>query len=153
MQNVNQDLITIKEELEHVGIYLNLVKARVGDRLSIEWDLDNDYLDYTIPSLTIQPLVENSIIHGIRYMGSEGLLKISVKKIQNGIQISVKDNGGRMETNFVNKSKDEHMGFALTNIQHRLLYHFGEKSNFTIESRKGEETIVSFVRPTELISH
>jgi two-component system sensor histidine kinase LytS len=86
-------------------------------------------------------------------MGSEGLLKISVKKIQNGIQISVKDNGGRMETNFVNKSKDEHMGFALTNIQHRLLYHFGEKSNFTIESHKGEETIVSFVRPTELISH
>jgi two-component system, LytTR family, sensor histidine kinase LytS len=153
MQNVNQDLITIKEELEHVRIYLDLVKARVGDRLRVEWDLDNDHLEYTIPSLTIQPLVENSIIHGIRYMGSEGLLKVSVKKIHDGILISVMDNGGKMETNFVNENKEEHMGFALTNIQHRLLYHFGEKSNFKIESRKGKETIVSFVRPFDLGSH
>jgi two-component system, LytTR family, sensor histidine kinase LytS len=149
MQNVNQDLIKIKEELEHVEIYLNLIKARVGDRLHVEWDLEDDCLDYTIPSLTIQPLVENSIIHGIRYMSSQGLIRISVKKKEHGIQISVMDNGGKMETNFVDENKDEHMGFALTNIRQRLFYHFGEKSQFSIQSRKGEETIVSFIRPIE----
>jgi two-component system sensor histidine kinase LytS len=149
MQNVNQDLITIKEELEHVEIYLNLVKARVGERLLVEWDLNKECLDYTIPSLTIQPLVENSIIHGIRFMSSQGLVKIAVIKIHNGIQISVMDNGGGMEANFVNESKEEHLGFALSNIQQRLLYHFGEKANFTIETHKGEGTIVSFIRPIE----
>ncbi|HJV17527.1 MAG TPA: LytS/YhcK type 5TM receptor domain-containing protein [Bacillales bacterium] len=149
MQNVNQDLIKIKEELEHVEIYLNLIKARVGDRLHVAWDLEDDCLDYTIPSLTIQPLVENSIIHGIRYMSSQGLIRISVKKQDSGIQISVMDNGGKMETNFDEENKDEHMGFALTNIRQRLFYHFGEKSQFSIQSRKGEETIVSFIRPIE----
>jgi two-component system, LytTR family, sensor histidine kinase LytS len=149
MQNVNQDLITIKEELEHVKIYLNLVKARIGDRLHVEWDLDEDCLDYTIPSLTIQPLVENSIIHGIRFMSSEGRVKISVKKKKDGIQISVMDNGSGMEMSVVHEKKEEHMGFALSNINQRLIYHFGEKSNFTIQSRKGEETIVTFIRPIE----
>ncbi|WML43025.1 LytS/YhcK type 5TM receptor domain-containing protein [Neobacillus sp. PS3-40] len=149
MQNVNQDLITIKEELDHVEIYLKLVKARVGERLHIEWNLDKESLDYTIPSLTIQPLVENSIIHGIRYISNHGLLKISVIKINNGIHISVQDNGGGMEPNFVHEKKEEHLGFALSNIQQRLLYHFGEKSNFTIETHKGEGTIVSFIRPIE----
>lgn len=149
MQNVNQDLITIKEELEHVEIYLNLVKARIGERLQVKWELDENCLDYTIPSLTIQPLVENSIIHGIRNMRSNGWVKISVTNMINGVQINVADNGKGMETDFVNEDREEHMGFALTNIQQRLLYHYGEKSNFTIESQIGEGTIVSFVRPVD----
>jgi two-component system sensor histidine kinase LytS len=153
MQNVNQDLITIKEELDHVEIYLNLVKARMGERLQIEWVLEENCLDCTIPSLTIQPLVENAIIHGIRKMSSNGLLKISVTKIINGVQIRVIDNGIGMETNFVNEDKEEHMGFALANIQQRLFYHFGEKSKFTIESHIGEGTIVSFVRPIDEFLH
>ena len=120
MQNVNQDLIAIKEELDHVEIHLNLVKARIGERLQVEWVLDENCLDYTIPSLTIQPLVENAIIHGIRKINSNGLLKISVTKIINGVQISVIDNGIGMETKLVNEDEEEHMGFALTNIQQRL---------------------------------
>lgn len=149
MQNVNQDLITIKEELDHVEIYLNLVKARIGDRLQVEMALDNQSLEYTIPSLTIQPLVENAIVHGIRKMSSNGKLKITVSRIKNGIYISVKDNGEGMSTNFANEKQEEHMGFALSNIKQRLFYHFGEKSNFTIESHIGEGTIVSFVRPMD----
>lgn len=150
MQNVNQDLIKIKEELDHVEIYLSLVKARLGERLQVEWEIDEAALDCTIPSLTIQPLVENAIVHGIRKMSSNGKLKISVTKNENEIQIRVFDNGVGMETTFVNDDQDEHMGFALKNIQQRLFYHFGEKSNFTIESHKGDGTLVSFARPLDV---
>ncbi|MDP4084755.1 MAG: LytS/YhcK type 5TM receptor domain-containing protein [Bacillota bacterium] len=153
MQNVNQDLITIKEELDHVQIYLNLVKARIGDRLHVEWKIEDNCLDYTIPSLTIQPLVENAIVHGIRKVSSNGILRIQVMKIKNGVQISVKDNGVGMEKNLVNEGQEEHMGFALSNIQQRLYYHFGEKSNFTIESQTGKGTLVSFVRPKDDAIH
>jgi two-component system sensor histidine kinase LytS len=148
LQNGNQELITIKEELDHVEIYLSLVKARVGERLQVEWDLDKSCLDYTIPSLTIQPLVENSVIHGIRKMSSDGWIKISVTREINGIRILVVDNGSGMETQMVDH-QEEHIGFALKNIQQRLFYHFGEKSNFTIDSVIGKGTMVSFVRPLE----
>lgn len=149
MQNVNQDLISIREELDHVEIYLSLVKARLGERLHVEWVLDEDALDATIPPLTIQPLVENAIVHGIRKMSRDGRLTISVTKIAEGIRILVRDNGNGMETTFANEdgNGEEHLGFALTNIQQRLLYHFDEKSNFAIESHEGAGTTVSFIRP------
>jgi two-component system, LytTR family, sensor histidine kinase LytS len=147
MQNVNQDLISIREELDHVEIYLNLVKARMGERLQIEWDVDEECLDFTVPSLTIQPLVENAIVHGLKNTISNGLLQLSVIKIENGVHVMVSDNGTGMEPSFVRKNKEEHMGFALTNIQQRLSYHYGEKACFQIETREGEGTVVSFVRP------
>lgn len=147
MQNGNQDLIPIKEELEHVEIYLNLVKARMGERLQVGWKLDESCLEYTIPSLTIQPLVENAVVHGIRNMSSNGRITLSVTKALNGIQIEVADNGCGMDPDFVHENMEEHMGFALKNIEQRLLYHFGESSNFMIHSHKGEGTIVSFIRP------
>lgn len=147
MQNVNQDLITIREELDHVKIYLNLVQTRFGDRLLVEWTLDEACLDYTIPSLTIQPLAENAIVHGLREMSFNCRLKIRVTKINEGVEILVSDNGKGMETDIAGNESDEHMGFALTNIRQRLVYHYGEKSRFTIESHKGKGTAVSFVRP------
>jgi two-component system sensor histidine kinase LytS len=147
MQNVNQDLITIKEELDHVEVYLNLVKARMGERLEIVWEIDEEYLDYTIPSLTIQPLVENAIIHGLKNMNSNGLLKIIVIEIDIGIQILVEDNGTGKDTNFASENKEEHMGFALSNIQQRLLYHYGETACISMKTNKEKGTIVSFVRP------
>ncbi|WML51756.1 LytS/YhcK type 5TM receptor domain-containing protein [Neobacillus sp. PS3-12] len=149
MQSVHQDLITIKEELEHVKIYLSLVKARMGDRLQVEWMLDENCLDYTIPSLTIQPLVENAIVHGIKELSSNGSIKISVLNITNGVKISVLDNGKGMETNIVKEDSEEHMGFALKNIQERLFYHFGDKAHFTIESQIGKGTLVAFIRPND----
>ncbi|MDP4106365.1 MAG: LytS/YhcK type 5TM receptor domain-containing protein [Bacillota bacterium] len=149
MQSVHQDLITINEELEHVKIYLNLVKARIGDRLQVEWVLDENCLDFTIPSLTIQPLVENAVVHGIKELSSDGWIKISVLKITNGVEISILDNGKGMETNIVKEDNQEHMGFALKNIQERLFYHFGDKAQFTIESQIGKGTLVSFIRPND----
>jgi two-component system, LytTR family, sensor histidine kinase LytS len=147
MQNVNQDLIPIREELDHVEIYLNLVKARMGERLQIDWNVDEACLDYTVPSLTIQPLVENAIVHGLKNTISNGLIQLTVRRIENGVQVMVGDNGAGMEPSFARKNNEEHMGFALSNIQQRLAYHYGEKACFVIETREGKGTIVSFVRP------
>ncbi|MBI0581059.1 histidine kinase [Neobacillus cucumis] len=149
MQNRNQDLITIKEELAHVEIYLSLVKARFGERFEVEWELDQQDLNYTIPPLTIQPLVENAVIHGISEISGNGLIKISVTKKANGVLIQVIDNGKGMVSQVENGEQEEHLGVALANIQQRLLYHFGENSNFSIESHIGKGTSVSFIRPID----
>lgn len=147
MQNIHQDLIPIREELDHVNIYLNLVKARMGEKLQIRWDIDENCLDYTVPSLTVQPLVENAITHGLKNVSTNGLIKISVIKKEYGVQLMVEDNGTGMDQVFADKNSVEHMGFALANIEQRLLYHYGKKTCFTINSNKGFGTVVSFIRP------
>ena len=147
MQNVNKDLIPISEELEHVQIYLDFVKVRMGDRLEVVWDIDENYLDYTVPSLTIQPLVENAIIHGFKNINKKGLVEIAITKTEQGLKIKVKDNGVGMDKNLMNENTEEHMGFALSNIQQRLLYHYGEKTGLFYETSKDKGTAVSFIRP------
>lgn len=147
MQNVNQDLIPIREELDHVQIYLDLVKARLAGRMQIKWNIEEECLGYSIPSLTVQPLVENAIVHGIRKMSSNGILEISVTRIDEGVLISVRDNGNGMDGELIQEHRQDHMGFALNNIQQRLFYHFGSEADFTIHSQKGRGTFVSFIRP------
>jgi two-component system sensor histidine kinase LytS len=147
MQNINKDLITIREELEHVQFYLDFVKVRMGDRLQVEWKIDEKYLDYSLPPLTIQPLVENAIVHGFKNINRKGLLIISIGETDKGLLIKVCDNGAGMERNLVDENKEEHMGFALSNIQERLIYHYGEKVGLSFETQKGKGTTVSFIRP------
>ncbi|UOF89078.1 histidine kinase [Fodinisporobacter ferrooxydans] len=147
MQNANQDFITIREELEHVEVYLDLVKTRMGERLCILWDIDASCLEYTLPPLTIQPLVENAIVHGLKNTVQDGKLNLSVKEERNGIRITVEDNGAGMERSLETKDKPENLGLALNNIQHRLQFYFGKKADWVIESAPSKGTRVSFVRP------
>ena len=79
---VNSNLIDINKELEQVKAYVEIEQARFGDKLKVIYDIDED-IDVKIPSLIIQPLVENAIIHGIRENGGSGTVKISVKKENN----------------------------------------------------------------------
>ena len=76
---VNDNLIDINKELEQVKAYVEIEKARFGDKLTVLYDIDEN-IEAKIPSLTIQPLVENAIIHGIRKNGGCGTVVIGVKK-------------------------------------------------------------------------
>jgi sensor histidine kinase YesM len=91
--------------------------------------------------------VENAIVHGFKNINRKGLLMISIGETDKGLLIKVCDNGAGMERNLVDENKEEHMGFALSNIQERLIYHYGEKVGLSFETQKGKGTTVSFIRP------
>lgn len=145
MQSAVQEMIPIREELQHIQVYLDLVKVRMGSILSVELDLDETCLDETIPPLTIQPLVENAVNHGFKHSVSDARLQIFVKDHKDKIMICVKDNGEGFKRH--NKTDEQHLGFALHNIQQRLHYYFGERVRFEIESSRDKGTSVSFYRP------
>ncbi|MGG3563210.1 sensor histidine kinase [Neobacillus rhizosphaerae] len=88
---VSDELIDIHKELEQVRDYVQIEKARFGSRLTVEYDIDD--VNVHIPSLLIQPLVENAIIHGILTIKGPGVVIISVKDLGNKIRISVRDTG------------------------------------------------------------
>ena len=89
---VNDNLIDINKELEQVKAYVEIEKARFGDKLTVLYNID-DNIDAKIPSLIIQPLVENAIIHGIRKNGGCGIVVIGVKKEDGYTKVWVENDG------------------------------------------------------------
>jgi len=87
----SDEFIDIHKELEQVNDYVEIEKARFGSRLTVEYDIDE--VNVNIPSLLIQPLVENAIIHGILKKKGPGVVTIAVKDLGETIRVSVKDTG------------------------------------------------------------
>lgn len=88
---LSDEFIDIKEELKQVEHYIQIEKARFGDRLNILYDIDD--INVKIPSLSIQPLVENAIVHGILKKAGKGTVKIVVKDLKEKVMISIEDDG------------------------------------------------------------
>ncbi|MFL6557039.1 MAG: sensor histidine kinase, partial [Bacillus sp. (in: firmicutes)] len=96
---ISDELIAIDKELEQVRDYVEIEKARFGNRLRVEYEIDD--INVNIPSLLIQPLVENAIIHGILKIKGPGVVTISVKDLGNKIRISVQDTGAGIDEDVI----------------------------------------------------
>ncbi|MGM9535165.1 MAG: sensor histidine kinase [Intestinibacter sp.] len=126
----NDSLIDVEKEMEQVRSYIDIEQARFGNSLNIVYDIDKT--DVKIPSLIIQPLVENAIIHGILPMDnkSEGQIKISVKNIDSKVKISVQDNGVGIDQNVIDNLYSGNMpenkiGLYNVHLRIKLYYHKG----------------------------
>ncbi len=125
---VSDNLIDINKELEQVKAYIEIEKARFGDKLNIIYDIDED-INTKMPSLIIQPLVENAIIHGIRENGGFGTVKISVKREEENIKVCVENNGITIDESIINKVKNDDMPenkIGLYNVHLRLKLIYGQ---------------------------
>ncbi|WP_250674652.1 sensor histidine kinase [Paraclostridium ghonii] len=123
--------IDIKKELEQVKAYVEIEKARFGDKLNVVYDIDED-VNIKIPSLIIQPLVENAIIHGIRANGGYGTVKISVKNKTNKTYISVENDGATIDEDIIKKVKSGNMPenkIGLYNVHLRMKLMYGKGLN------------------------
>lgn len=111
-------LVPLREELALCRSYLALEKLRLGERLQTEWEI-GDYGDVQIPSLTLQPVLENAVYHGIQLLPEGGLIKISVKRINGRLILTV----GNPRSQRMQHNKGSKM--AIDNVQKRLVAHFG----------------------------
>lgn len=141
--NAMNDYVCLKDEIEHIKSYVSIEKARFGDKLNVKYNIGN--INCNIPPLTLQPLVENAIKHGLLQKNSGGVVKINVTKGKNHIKILVEDNGIGMD---VSKCKDilnndtSNNGIALINIDKRLRNAYGDDYGLEIKSKPGSGTKV-----------
>ena len=118
----NMDSLTQKEpipfnkEMEHVENYVSIERLRFGDRLNVEYDIKYD--NFTIPPLTIQPIAENAIKHGINQRVDGGTLKISSYEKEDNIFVVIEDNGVGFDVNESKNDGRSHVG--MKNIKNRL---------------------------------
>lgn len=141
-------LVSLSRELQLVENYLFIEQQRFEERLQIEWELGPN-IEIQMPPLTIQPLVENAVRHGILSKAEGGTLRIRIQKQADAIHFVVADTGIGMDEEQISKllspedKKDR--GIGLLNTHSRLNQLYGQGLHF--QSKPGEGTTVSFTIP------
>ena len=123
---VSDELIDIHKELAQVRDYVEIEKARFGSRLTVEYEVDD--VNVYIPSLLIQPLVENAIIHGVLKIKGPGKVTISVKNLENKVRISVKDTGAGISEDVIHHLLHDNVPankIGLYNVHQRVKLIYG----------------------------
>lgn len=135
--------IPFKKEMEHVQNYIHIECLRFGERLKVAYDIEYD--DFLIPPLTIQPIAENAIKHGINQKVDGGTLKISTCEENNKIFITIEDDGVGFDVNEEKNDGRSHIG--MTNIKTRLKEMLNARVDVT--SVQGVGTKVTIIIPKE----
>ncbi|MCT2537138.1 histidine kinase [Aquibacillus koreensis] len=142
-----ENWISIRDELGFIYSYLDIEQARFEERLKVDVRLDED-IDFVVPPLLIQPLVENAVRHGVNKKKEGGTVSIHITKLPEGHLIKVRDDGVGMSTEKVKDILDQTShedGIGLQNIQNRMHRLFG--TGLQIESSVGEGTTISVIIP------
>ncbi|ELY1864175.1 sensor histidine kinase [Serratia marcescens] len=125
---LNDELIDIRKELHQIQDYIAIEQARFGAKLTVIYDIDDD-VSVRIPSLLIQPLVENAIVHGIQPCKGKGVVVIAVKDQGDRVKISVKDTGHGINQETIDRVARNKMpghNIGLLNVHHRVSLLYGE---------------------------
>ena len=132
--NLDNNLKSVEliKELNQIDTYIKIEKARFGEKLNIIYDVDESLYNFQIPSLIIQPLVENSIKHGILKKRDKGFVKIIVKRVDKDIEVAIEDDGVGIEQAVIdNLDKKIEENIGLKNVHQRLKLLYGEGLNIT----------------------
>ncbi|WP_397447562.1 sensor histidine kinase [Polaribacter sp. R77954] len=135
----DKGLITIKEELSLVEDYIELEKMRFEERLQLETQIDDNLVNYKIPTLSIQLLVENAIKHGIDSSVKGGIISLMIKKQKDFIEIIVKNPGTIYDK--------KNAGLGLKNLQKRLTIQYKNEATFSLTQTNTEEVEAKILIP------
>lgn len=151
--------IPFKDEVRIIQDYLVLQKLRYGDNFTDEYDIDEEALNYMVPKLILQPLVENSIYHGIKLKGESCTIKITAKMSKEGLRIFIYDTGVGMSEEQIRKVLDTRSeeeeetvrksqnGFGLAGTIDRIRYYCNRDDVVAIRSEMGEYTEIELFIP------
>ena len=149
------DIITLREELSHVSSYLDIQSMRYKDKFTYRIELPEELEDAPTIKLIIQPIVENSIYHGIKYLQDEGEIIIKAECCGDDIKISVSDNGVGMRKETADAILDplrddvqtSGNGIGLRNIDERIKLSYGKEYGLSIISEPDNGTTVTILIP------
>lgn len=144
--------MTIAKEVEALELYLDIEKVRFEDRLNIVWEISDEAKSALIPSLLLQPIIENAIKHGIAPMEKGGTIEVSaqVENIKEApkLKLMVRDDGAGLNAQ-KKPIEEQSAGVGLKNIQDRLQQLYGDKFSFIVDSVEPSGVIINIEIPLE----
>lgn len=147
------DIISIGEEMRLTESYLEIQQLRYVEYMAYTMEIDDEILTYSIPKLTLQPIVENAIYHGLKLKKEKGIIRITGRRCGNNVEIEIYDNGAGMHEN---QSKaimagssifDETGGFGIRSVSNRIRMLYGERYGLQVESEYGVYTKIIIILP------
>ncbi|RRJ25027.1 sensor histidine kinase [Lachnoanaerobaculum gingivalis] len=149
-----KNIITVKDEVEHVRNYLMIQNMRFKNRFEYSIDVDEEVLSYSSLKLMLQPLVENAIYHGMEFMDGDGEIDVKVFKEDDSLYFTITDNGLGMSEDMVETllSKDfvpskKGSGIGAKNVNERIKLYFGSEYGLKVESEPDEGTKITIHLP------
>ena len=145
--NDKRDVVTVREDLQTVRDYLSIQEIRYGERLQVEYAVDDAVMPCHIPAMTVQPLVENAIHHAAEHMLDTCIIRISGNVVPDGIDVIVQDNGPGIDEDILTKLESgevqpEGLGIGLRNIHKRVQHTFGKEYGLRIRCEDGCTQII-----------
>ena len=145
------ELITIEKEMQHAKSYLKIQNFRYKNQFTYSFDVDEECLNYLCNKITLQPIIENAIYHGIDRMVDEGKINIGIHQKGDRIIFTVEDNGVGMTEEqceeILHKDAGDRVGIGIKNVNDRIKIYFGEEYGLTIQSKLDEGTRVTISMP------
>lgn len=139
----SEHMVPFSKELEHIRVYPAIEQTRFGEDLSVEYDIR--YSEFLLPCLSVQPIVENAVRHGICGKEGGGTVAIRTRKCNGNILITVTDNGVGFDTDVISKDSQSHIG--MENVMQRVKTLCG--GELIVKSTPGHGTSVTIVIPDE----
>lgn len=145
------ELIPIEKEIQHAESYLKIEKFRYKNQFTYKFEVDESCLEYLCNKITLQPIIENAIYHGLNRMVDEGEIKIGISQDETGIIFTVEDNGVGMTPEqckeILHKESGSRTGIGIKNVNDRIKIYFGDEYGLTITSELDEGTCVAIRMP------
>lgn len=146
------DIISVEKEVQNAVSYLEIVKTLYIDIIDYEIDFSNETYCYQIPKLTIQPIVENAVYHGLKSMNKKGLIKIEGFTDKDILNIKISDNGAGMTQDTINNIMDgkyegSNKSFGLKSVDDRIKLCYGDSYGINIKSSPGCGTTIGITIP------
>lgn len=145
-----EDFVLLKDEIEFLQSYLSIEKARFGERLKLIIDIPEDMMNIKMPVFILQPIIENSIKHGILPKPEGGSVLVKASYIKDEVIFSIEDTGLGMEKEKLAEVTTIWPGIGLKNVNERLKLLYGEGHELNINTNLNYGTKVSFLIPKEV---
>lgn len=155
----NSEFVPLSEEISHIKNYISLMTLRYDFEIILKINIEPEFLDREILKLTIQPLVENAVKHGIseKLMSENGIISISVAIDEEYLYLNVKDDGKGMDINkvhelqnHINENIDKKYGLGLKNVSDRIKLFYGKQYGIMIEAHQGVDTQITLKLPNSI---
>lgn len=161
----NEKFVSIDKEIQYINNYNFLIQKRFGEKIKFNLSVNEETLNYVIPKLIVQPIIENAIYHGLEMKKGGGTVNVAIWKENNALMITVSDNGLGIEEKVLrklkanlsddkfieNQSSDENSSkIGVLNVHRRIKLLYGDRYGLEVSSELGRGTIITIKLPTSL---
>lgn len=150
------NIVTVSDEVSYIEKYARIIEYRFMGKIMIETNVEEEVLDKPVIRFFLQPLVENSVFHGLEGQMEDGFVDVNIVSAGERLEVTVKDNGCGMDEetldNLLDRTKNskESSGIGLTNVVQRLRLFYGDDYTLNIESKEDEGTVIFISVPDHI---